>query len=131
MRNAIELSIGHRRIAQHHTLIRPDYDRGLTYGGLHETEEKALQEKAFRTSIRNALKAVNWKQDPLEVVADIFENIKTSEGWKNALVIELKPGQEYHPWRTGGTVYEHGVDDGTHGAPLKNAHLAEVLRPEK
>ncbi len=37
---------------------------------------------------------------------------------REAKVVVLEKGEAYRPWGTGGHVYTHGLNDGTHGSTL-------------
>ena len=104
-------------IREHHTVKRPDL-HDMTYGGLHETRADAEQARAVITE--DHWKAIYRRGFLPEYKKDVAP-------WENAPIVELKEGEAYTPWATEIRSYVHGVNDGTHDAPLANERDQRLL----
>lgn len=116
--------ISGNKVFFHHTVLRPDF--GITYGGLHETRAGAVAAKEdlvrkakgaawSRTRMLdgNKVKFIGFSQSQANALAATWES--------QAEVVELKEGEQYHPWGKPFDKYTHGVDDGTHGSEEKKS----------
>ena len=111
------------RVAFHHTILRSDYS-GMTYGGLHNTQNEAIQARnklanqASRTSIGDGAISLDISPERRSIIEKQMQKTEARK-WNEAPIIELLLGQQYHPWGSINPPYIHGIDDGTHGSTNK------------
>lgn len=111
----IKDTFGKYGVVFHHTIKRPD--TGMTYGGLHEDQAGAQEERrklAAGERKRDFSEDHKWKfRGTISVLAEQYQE-ERAHVWKDAPVINLEIGQEYHAWGKGNLI--HGETDATHGS---------------